>query len=296
MVRAGRLRVPLLLLRLLMSRFVPLHLLGVLVLITGPTSAQTVTLADLTFPVRDGQQLIVDVGSGSVVVETTARGEAEVVVTGRGRNARADFERLRFTADVRDGRLVVRTDPRSNGMRGNQTQFSYTVRIPRRFDAAIDTGSGAVRVGALDGDLSVDTGSGSVRLGDVRGDVSVDTGSGSVDAGRITGALTVDTGSGSVEVAEQNGPARIDTGSGSVSVTLGRVGTLAVDTGSGSVQIGLPRGSDADVAVSGSSVRIDAALAFSGRNERGDAVGRLGRGGAQIAVETGSGAVTLAAR
>ena len=284
-----------------MSRFVPLHRLaaGALfaaLVLAGPASAQTVTLADLTFPVRDGQQLVVDVGSGSVVVETTASGEAEVVVTGRGRNARADFERLRFTAAVRDGRLVVRTDPRQANMRGNQTQFSYTVRIPRRFDATIDTGSGSVRVGALDGDLSVDTGSGSVRLGDVRGDVSVDTGSGSVDAGRITGELAVDTGSGSVEVAEQNGPARIDTGSGSVSVTLGRVGALAVDTGSGSVRIGLPRGSDADVAVSGSSVRIDEALAFSGRNARGEATGRLGSGGARIAVETGSGTITFSSR
>lgn len=282
-----------------MSRFATLRLLGalaILAVLAGPALAQTVTLADLTFPVRDGQQLVVDVGSGSVVVETTASGEAEVVVTGRGRNARADFERLRFTAAVRDGRLDVRTNPRQNNMRGNQTQFSYTVRIPRRFNATVNTGSGSVRIGALDGDLTVDTGSGSVRLADVRGNVSVDTGSGSVDAGRITGQLTVDTGSGSVEVAEQNGPARIDTGSGSVEVTLGRVGTLAVDTGSGSVRIGLPRGSDADVSVDASSVRIDAALGFSGRNERGDAAGRIGRGGARIAVETGSGTVTLAAR
>ena len=271
-----------------------LFALVALVTLLAPARAQT--LFSETLAVRDGQQLVVDIGSGSVVVETTASGEAEVVVTGRGRNARADFERLRFTAAVRDGRLDVRTDPRRASMRGNQTQFSYTVRIPRRFDATIDTGSGAVRVGALDGDVSVDSGSGSVRLGDVRGDVSVDTGSGSVDAGRITGELRVDTGSGAVEVAEQNGPARIHSGSGSVSVTLGRVGALAVDTGSGAVRIGLPRGTNADVTVSGSSVQIAEALAFSGRNASGEASGQIGSGGTRIAVETGSGMVALVAR
>lgn len=262
-------------------------------------SAQSQTLVERTFPVRDGQNLAVDVGSGAVTVETTARGEAEVVVRGTGRNVAADFEALRFTATMDGNTLRVRTQPRSRfgiRTRSSTSSFSYTVRVPRRFNVNVDTGSGSVRVGDVEGTLSVDTGSGSVQTGDVRGNASVDTGSGSVRMGRIVGRLSVDTGSGSVQVEEQDGPASIDTGSGSATITLARVAPLTVDTGSGSATVTLPRGAAADLSAEGSSVTLDDAFAFSGRRERGELVGRIGGGGDRIDIETGSGAVRIATR
>jgi DUF4097 and DUF4098 domain-containing protein YvlB len=262
------------------------------------TGVQADVLYNESFPVREGGALSVDLGSGDVRVETTAGREASVVVTGTGRDARAEFERLRFSAAVRDGRLVVRTDPpRTSRPRRTDAQFVYTVRIPRRFNVTVDTGSGDVAVGPLGGRLSVDTGSGDVVVGDVSGPaVSVSTGSGDVRMARVEGPLSVDTGSGDIAVARQNGRASFDTGSGDVSVGLDRMAALSVDTGSGDVRVSLPRGAGADVEIDGGSARIDDALAFEGRRERRGASGRLGHGGERLHVETGSGEIALVAR
>ncbi len=255
-----------------------LAVLGVVVLVS-PASAQRgrEVVFQQAFSVRDGQSLSVNVGSGSVRVETTERGRAEVVVEGTGTNARAEFARLRFTATLSGDRLTVRTRPQRS-MRGSRASFSYVVRIPRRFNADIDTGSGSVSVGALDGTLSVDTGSGSV------------------ETGAVTGRLSIDTGSGSVRVADASAATRIDTGSGSVDVTLSRIVPLSVETGSGSVRVAVPRGADATLDLDGGTVRIDDALGFDGRRERREAQGRIGRGGERISVDTGSGSISISVR
>ncbi len=230
-----------------------------------------------TFPVRDGQALSVDVGAGSVVVETTASGQAEVSVEGRGENVRAAFERLRFTATQSGGRLTLRTRGRA-AMGRTEADFVYTVRIPRRFSADVDTGSGNVSVGPLDGALSVDTGSGNVTTG------------------AVTGRLSIDTGSGNVRMADAGAAATIDTGSGNVDATLTRVVRLSISTGSGSVRLALPRAADATLALDGGAVRIDDALGFVGRREARGAQGRIGRGGERISVDTGSGGISVSAR
>lgn len=260
--------------------------LAVLLLVTSPAlvspaaaqrGSEREVVFQQSFTVRDGGQLVVDIGAGSVRVETTASGRAEVVVEGRGEGIRAAFERLRFEAGVSGNRLTART--RGRGPMGRtQAEFVYTVRIPRRFSVNVDTGSGNVTVGPLDGALTVDTGSGNV------------------ETARVAGRLSVDTGSGNVSVGELVGAGSIDTGSGNVTVALARVAPLSVETGSGSVRVSVPRGSDATLALDGGTVRIDDALGFAGRREAREASGRIGRGGDRIAVDTGSGGITVSAR
>ena len=256
-------------------------LLAAVSALISPAAAQRGTEREVvfqqSFPVADGGSLVVDVGAGSVRVETTASGRAEVVVEGRGEGVRAAFERLRFEAGVRGNRLTART--RGRGQMGRtQADFVYTIRIPRRFTVGVDTGSGNVTVGPLDGALTVDTGSGNV------------------ETARVGGRLSVDTGSGNVTVAELAGTGSVDTGSGNVTVALARVAPLVVGTGSGSVRVSVPRGSDATLALDGGTVRIDDALGFEGRRTARAASGRIGRGGDRIAVDTGSGGITVSAR
>ena len=273
-------------------------------------------LFDESFRVREGGALSLDLGSENVTVRTVRGDRARVTVRGRGRDARREFERRRFSARADNGGLTVRTDPERRGWRMGRTdaRFDVTVEVPRRFDAALDVGSGSIEVGSLDGNLRVDTGSGSIRVADVdgrrvvldtgsgsvhahalRGEVEIDTGSGSVAVERVDGRLSVDTGSGSVAVGLVRGPAVVDTGSGGVELALAEAAPVEVETGSGSVVLALPR-AGFDVDVEASSVRIDEALGFRGRNERGRAEGRIGRGGPDIDVETGSGRVSLRAR
>lgn len=190
---------------------------------------------------------------------------------------------------------MVRTDPprRTGWSFRREASFTVTIRVPERFDVDVNVGSGSVTVGALDGDLAVDTGSGSVSLADVRGSrISVDTGSGSIRTGRLDGDVSLDTGSGSVSVESVRGSLDVDTGSGSVRAA--RVdGPTTIGTGSGSVHVGLAGG--AELVASGGRVVIDEALRFDGRRDRDSARGRIGQGGPEVRVGTGSGSITLAA-
>ena len=253
-----------------------------------------------SFDVRPGDDLVVDLGSEAVVVETTRERRALVTVEGRGRDARREFERRRFSARAARGRLDVRTDPPRRRFWSGRTdaQFTVTVRVPEAFDVSVDVGSGAVRVGPrLRGDLHVDTGSGAVVVGDVVGDrIVIDTGSGGVRAGRLVGDVRIDTGSGGVAVESVDGPSVVDTGSGGVSIALDSAAPTTVDTGSGGVSVVLPRGAGFDVDLDGGSVSIDDALDFNGRRDRDAARGTLGRGGPRVKVDTGSGAIRLRAR
>ncbi len=278
-----------------------------------PVSSRDV-LFDETFDVRSGGELRLDLGAENVTVRTVSGSRARVVVDGRGRDAASEFQRRRFSARAERGDLVVRTDPprRRWSMSRTDASFQVTVEIPRRYSADLDLGSGDVDVASLQGDLSVnvgsgnvdvadvsgerivlDTGSGNVRARSLRGRVRIDTGSGNVQVDRVEGALAVDTGSGRVAVGLVDGPSEVDTGSGSVELTLRSAATASVSTGSGSVTVRVPRGTGFDVDLDGSSVRIDEALRFSGERERDEAQGRLGRGGPELRVQTGSGSISV---
>lgn len=294
------------------------EVVAVSALSTRDASRARDVLYDETFSVRPGGSLDLDLGSESVTVRTVSGRRARVVVEGRGRDAEREFARRRFSARVDGDRLVVRTEPqrrRGFSLVRSDARFEVTVEIPRRFDAALDLGSGSVEVASLEGDLTVDvgsgsvsvadvdgrrvrlgTGSGSVRARDLRGTVQIETGSGSVRVERVEGPLDVDTGSGSVEVGLVDGPVRVDTGSGGVELALASEAPVEVDTGSGSVTLVLPRRAGFDVDIDASSVRMDDALRFDGRTERGEARGTIGGGGPTLSVDTGSGTVRLRAR
>ena len=274
-------------------------------------------LFDETFSVREGAALAVDLGSEDVVVRTVRGTQARVRVEGRGRDAAEEFRRRRFTARAVRGGLDVRTNPprRSWSMGRRSAQFTVTIEVPRRFDVAVDLGSGDVRVASLAGDLALDTGSGDVQVDDVdgrrlvfdtgsgdvragvlKGQVEIGTGSGDVQVDRVEGRLAVDTGSGDVAVGLVDGEVEADTGSGNVEVAVARSRDVTVETGSGDATVRVPRRSGWDVDLDGGSVEIDRALDFQGRTERREARGRIGSGGAQLTVDTGSGPIRVLSR
>jgi hypothetical protein len=285
---------------------------------TAPASeaaAPAAVLYDQTFRVRAGGELQLDLGSENVTIRTVRGDRARVVVEGTGRDAESEFQRRRFSARAERGDLVVRTDPprRSPPRRRLDARFQVTVEVPRRYSAVLDLGSGNADVASLDGDVRVDAGSGTLRLADVDGNVTLDAGSGNVrlgavhgdlriDAGsgdldveRVDGVLAADTGSGRVRVGSVGGPVHVESGSGGVELGIRSRSEVDVRAGSGSVVLRLARSAGFDVDLSGGSVQIDRALDFRGRTERRSARGELGRGGAELRVRSGSGAIRLLA-
>ncbi|HKQ19795.1 MAG TPA: DUF4097 family beta strand repeat-containing protein, partial [Candidatus Eisenbacteria bacterium] len=163
---------------------------------------------------------------------------------------------------------------------------------------SVDVGSGTVKISDAVLNLSVDTGSGDVTLSNIRGErVNIDTGSGAIDAHDIVGReVSLDTGSGDIRAEGIRVPrVHVDTGSGSVQIAIeSDVEALAVDTGSGNVSIRVPSGVGASFRAETGSGRISSDLPLDlTKRSSGYLAGTLGDGRGRIALETGSGDISL---
>ena len=162
----------------------------------------------------------------------------------------------------------------------------------------VEVGSGAVRVSDATANLSVDTGSGDVTLTNVRADhLSVETGSGEIDARGIAGqVVSLESGSGDIRAEGIRAPqVHVDTGSGNVLIAIDSdVDLLAVDTGSGNVSIQVPGSVGATFQAETGSGQITSELPLTVRKRSSDTLtGTIGDGRGRIALETGSGNISL---
>ncbi len=190
-----------------------------------------------------------------------------------------------------------------NGIKGELRADTGSGGIEARNQAGkadLETGSGPVTAGDIDGELLVDTGSGSVTLDTVKGPrIHIDTGSGGVSVrGATCTTFYVDTGSGSIDASGISAEeADLDAGSGDITLELVHMGTgvFKLDTGSGSIELAVPKDAGADVAASTGSGSI--VLDFPGdgvhKSTRRDLNFRIGDGGAQVKLDTGSGSIKV---
>ncbi len=262
-------------------------------------SARADVLYERSFPVQPGDRLAINLSSEDVIVEPLQGGPASVTVEGRGRDAEAEFERRRFSAEYGGGRLHVRTNPeRRRGFGNVRAGFTVTVRVPASVSAAVNVASGDVRLGDLEGEVTVNASSGDVQAGDlVGGPVRVHTASGDVELRAVRAdELAVATSSGDVEARRVEAAVSAQTGSGDVVIGFNDFRGLRATTGSGDVEVTLPRGTGAEVAINSGDIDIADALGFQGSAQRRSKHGRLGGGGPDLRVDTGSGSVSIHAR
>ncbi|MEM7481620.1 MAG: DUF4097 family beta strand repeat-containing protein [Acidobacteriota bacterium] len=124
----------------------------------------------------------------------------------------------------------------TNRSRGPVLYANLRIEVPSGASLGVRNVVGGIDGDSLNADLDLDTGSGDITLGDVEGDLLADTGSGDVKVGSVRGDADVDTGSGDIDLARVEGEtARFDTGSGDIRVAYGRVRQAEMDTGSGNI-------------------------------------------------------------
>ena len=180
------------------------------------------------------------------------------------------------------------------GRAGARVHTDFVLKLPRGVAVKVDNGAGSMEAadvaadlylacghGSLEivnvtGKVMLDTGSAPVRVRDHRGSVVADTGSGAVLIEGLVGDASADTGSGRVTFRNIEGDVHADTGSGSVKIENVAAGRIHADTGSGSVSLRNVTGSLHADTGSGS---VRAENYFAGKS---------------IAVDTGSGSVSLA--
>jgi len=229
-------------------------------------------------------------------VELTADGDVTVTVGSPDsieveRRARTGFQDVSYEAVESGGTLAVEhTCPRwwSNGV----CQADLVVQVPAGTEVVVRTGSGAVRVEGVEGDLRVDSGDGDVLVAGAGGRVDARTSSGRVEVDGAGTAVVARSGDGDVTVRDAGGTVEARTSSGRV-VVDGVTGDATAESGDGDVEAREVTGS-ASATTSSGAVRVGGV--------RGDVVATSGDGevvvrgtGTAVALEisTGDGRSTV---
>jgi DUF4097 and DUF4098 domain-containing protein YvlB len=211
-----------------------------------------------TYALAPGANVEINSVSGQVTIETAEVSQAEVEITRKART-REDLRCRQFKIETTANKLRIDGSDDRRECRNVQVSQTLNVRLPRRVNLDVNSVSGDVRVGELEG---------TARLSSISGDASV---------------------------ARASGEATITSVSGRVSVNLSRLGGggVRVTSVSGNVEVGLPEGANADInvrSISGDVVADVPGLSLQKTNGS-NYEGRIGAGGTPLTFNSISGNV-----
>lgn len=246
-------------------------------------------MIDRTFSVDRGGLLDIRVADADLNIVTTDDREAHVVVWLDARDMRRGreyFEMQRFSVEKRGQTVEVLTDPprRVNWSweRWGEINIWVDVRIPRTFNAEIQTSDGDIVLEALDGrvnlkssdgdietgrltgpsisirtsdgdiltealssdDLTISTSDGDIRLDDIEADeVMIRTSDGDISARNITGEMDISTSDGNLRMGNLRGPTiRLRTSDGEIDAETLAARNSDVQTSDGDITLGFVEG------------------------------------------------------
>ena len=159
----------------------------------------------------------------------------------------------------------------------------------------LTTGSGDVQAENIKGDVHVQTGSGSIRVNGMNGRLDIHTGSGDLDVQGSPTDTVAETGSGHIRVRGVKGSVRAGAGSGDVELWGDPSSSWDAHTGSGEVTLHVSNAAsfDIDADSSSGSVTVNHPLSVQGTIKRNRVEGKVGSGGAEVRLRTGSGDITV---
>ena len=189
-------------------------------------------------------------------------------------------------------------EPEQRRRENVQVNHQVILKLPRRIDLSINSISGPIRVGDVDGEMYVNSISGSGSLGNVGRKLQVSRISGSLDIGNVGAEARVSSISGNLRLGQVNGSLEVSSVSGGVSATLVRLSPegIKIRSISGSVEIGFKSEVNADFSaehISG-DVYLDVPNAIRESDEKSSNVrARIGAGGTPITISSVSGSIRL---
>ncbi|MDD3050620.1 MAG: DUF4097 family beta strand repeat-containing protein [Candidatus Cloacimonetes bacterium] len=169
-------------------------------------SDKQISISSITGTVPNGVDLVIDTGSGSVILTDYGKSSALMIDTGSGSIKVSNISDVKDVIfDTGSGDIIIEnliSSERLHADTGSGDVIADNVQISER--AIFDTGSGVVRINrimAIPGSVTCDTGSGSVYIRDSSiGLLRADTGSGDVIIDNsIIENRDISTGSGEVK-------------------------------------------------------------------------------------------------
>ena len=238
-----------------------------------------------------------NLATGSGTIHLTAGPDGRVHIMGHVKSSwGANDDQVRAIADhppIEQTGNIVRVGAHMGPM--HNISIDYEIEAPAGAFLDAGTGSGDVSDDGVGINARLHTGSGKVHATGLRGSFTLETGSGSIYAEQVgDGDVKAQTGSGTIELRNLHGALRAGTGSGGIKATGTPTGPWRLHTGSGSVE--LWTGSSAltlDASTGSGSVHSDREIATQGTLGKHHVTGKIGGGGTEVHVETGSGNIRI---
>jgi hypothetical protein len=252
-----------------------------------------------TYQLEPGARVEVSSIRGSVKI-VNSDGPTALVQIIRTARTRADLEYHKVEVKQTGNSLVVRgvQEPEERRERNIQVNHQVILTLPRRVELSINSISGSLNAGEVDGPVRVNSISGSVNIGNLLAKLEVNSVSGSVEIGNVGADVRVSSVSGNVGLGEVNGTVQVSSVSGSVKTTLVSLSPegIRINSVSGSVEIAFKNDVNAEFNAQGISgqVYLDVPNDIREREEKSPNVrARIGAGGTTITVTSVSGNVRL---
>ena len=260
-----------------------------------PDRAQSARKETYSLELKHDGELQATTFNGSINVEGWDREEVSLVAEIREKR-QGD---IAFSAESKDGRVEItagRKNQRTFALTfGGSNGVSYTLRIPSKAVARLQTSNGRVEVRRMDGDVYVNTSNGRITAERIGGRAQLRTSNGSIRTQSIMGDLFAQTSNGNNEVKGAQGNVDLRTSNGRIEVR-DVLGNAEVNTSNGAVIAELIGG---DLTGSTRNSRVDiqkvsGAIDLSTSNGSIKADGLDGKGkGISLATTNGSIDVTL---
>ena len=236
-------------------------------------------------------------GPVEIVNADTATAQVQIIRTAR---TRADLEYHKIEIEHSANSLVVRGVQEPEGRRRDNIQVNHHVilKLPRRINLSVNSISGWIKVGDVEGETQVNSISGSAKIGNVGGRLQVSSISGSLDVGNVGEDARVNSISGSLRLGEVVGYLNASSISGSLNAALLSLSPqgLHINSVSGSVEIRFKDEINADFSADGVSgdVHLDVPNVIRDSEEKSSNVhARIGAGGTPIKITSVSGNIRL---
>ena len=282
-------------------------------------SAKDGIYLDRTFPVTEGQRLVVDVQHADVEVITGQTDQARLTVTVHASSesrARDLFEHMNFEVFQDGDEIVLRSKPRDEWEWNGRFSIDVRAQIPQRFDLDLSSTHGDVELESIDGSVKLNTTHGdvdaeriagpSIQIESTHGEIhanalladelAVRTTHGDISVGSIrTSVFRVFTTHSDIDIAELEGSGEVQTTHGDESASIHKNDGVQIRTTHGDVELGLPATAVASVNLRGDRVDLSSGFSFDGVRDKSQAKGDLNGGGPEISVSTTFGEVSVRA-
>jgi hypothetical protein len=171
------------------------------------------TILEKSFDASPGQDLKIEAEGGDVTIETWAKNEVYVHITG---NSKAEDD-IEFEVVEKSYGIYVKAEKEGSwfGSWGG-IEYKIAVKIPETYNADVATSGGDIQLEGMNGSAEMKTSGGDVTIENTAGDFVLKTSGGDIKAKKHDGGLDISTSGGDIIAEEIKGDINAGTSGGNI--------------------------------------------------------------------------------